>query len=241
MKKVFSIFLLFLTVFVMSGCSNADVSQNVSNIMYKEVKNEEDIIYNLNEAVNSVNGFSFTGVVTVKDKTYEINGEVIIKETIEKSTIHLNYKNNNLYLKNGKVYLSYYYNNTNVIIKDTLDNFLEEIINSLENKGIKCNEDKIYKIIKNKTIKDINYESLIKYLKAENAKYNFNYKSANVTLNDSFLPSSAKYENAHIKANIRFNYNNIAIKVPFGYNLLTIDIDEIKDLLKVEFISDLIK
>lgn len=240
MKNVFKIFLLFLTVFVMAGCNKTVESSNVINLQYKQVSSKEDVIYNLEKAINNINGISFIGKITVGGKEYEITGKAILNSTIADSFININYGNNSLYIKDGNVYISYYYRNTNVIVKDSIDNFIEEIIGSLENKGIKCNKEKIYDVIKNKTLKDVDTKGLIKYLNMDNG-YSFIYKKYNIKLGNEFLPEMFSYENSKFKVRVDFDYEDISIRMPIGYNILTVSISDIKELLGLNYISDLIK
>jgi hypothetical protein len=144
-------------------------------------------------------------------------------------------------MKDGVIYLSYYYNNTNVIVKDTLDNFLKEIIASLKNKGVKCNEEKIYDIVKNKSVEDINLDVLMKYLNIEEGSYFFENKGVKVSLNDRFLPNELIYVNNKIKSSIRFDYEDVSIRIPLGYNIFTINIENLKETLDINYVSDLIK
>lgn len=241
MKKVFRIFLLFVTVFVMAGCSNSINSSNFVNIDYVEVKDKKDVIYNLTHSLKNISGVSFSGIITIKGEKHEFDGKVISRGTIESSVININYKNNSFYIKDGNVYINYNHAGANIVIKDTLNNFVEETIVSLENKGVKCNKESIYDIVKNKTIDDINLSKLINFVEISNGEYNFKYKNLNVSLNEYFLPENVSYENKDIIVSALLSYERVSISVPVGYNLFTLSIGDIKQLLKVENISDLIK
>jgi len=241
MKKVFRFFLLFIAIFMVNGCSKGNVASNTMSINYKEIRNNKDVIYNLKTGINELNGFKFNMIVNVKNEEYSLSGKVILGETIEKSVINISYGKNNLYFKNGKVYISYYYNNTNVIIKDSLDNYIEEVAASLEKKGIKVNRDDIFDVIKSKSFNDVNFDVLSEYVYSNNGEYGVSYDGCVMLLNNKYLPSSIRYEKSDVEVNVDFNYDKVSIHIPWGYNLFTIDIKDIKELLRVDNISDLIR
>ena len=99
----------------MTGCNKEIVSNEIANLNYKNVESDEDVIYNLNQAINNVKGVSFKAVLTIKNKEYEVEGKAILRETIEKSIINISYKNNILGIDVGfflvwyQYYFEYYY------------------------------------------------------------------------------------------------------------------------------------
>lgn len=236
MKKFFAFFLLFVGLFAFNGCSNATIVSNNSNVVYRDVNSKEDLIYNMKESLENINGFNFNLTLTIKDKTYDFNGKVILKDTIENSIININYGDNSLYLKNKNVYLSYRYNNTNVIVKDSVEAFTNEVCSILHSKDKKCNSDKVLEIIKTKTLNDINYEKLADLLYVNTQE--IVYKDLNASLSRDYRVTNIEYNNNHFKIEANLNYDKVSISVPIGYDLITMQIKDIKDLLKVE---DLLK
>lgn len=241
MKKIIRIFLLVIGVFAIGGCNDKEVVTDVSLLTYLDSSNNENISYNLGLVANELKSASFTGSLKIKDKTYNFSGEVIINDSIKDSLLHINYKNNNLYLKNGNVYLSYYYNNTNVIVKDSLDAFSKEIISLLKTKGIQCNEEKINNILNNMSLIDINFDEVSKKIEKVESGFVIKYKDSSTYLNDKYLPITFDFIKNDVSLNINFVYNSVKIKMPIGYDLLTSDIEDIKQLLRVDNISELIK
>ena len=116
-----------------NGCSNKEVVTDVSYLNYLSNTSNENIAYNLSIVAREIKSSSFKGIVKFKGKQYYFDGEIIVKDSIENSLIHINYKNNDLYLKNGNIYLSYYYNGTNVIVKDTIADSIIHINYSIVN------------------------------------------------------------------------------------------------------------
>lgn len=241
MKKIISIFLLVIGIFSIGGCSSKTVVTDVSSLVYLDNSNNKNIAYNLSMVAKEIKSVNFSGDLIIKGKKYNFSGEAIIKETIENSLIHIKFNNNNFYLKNGNVYLSYFYNNTNVIIKDDIDSVVKETIALLKDKGVKCNESKIYDILKNKNIEAIDYEKLSeKLVKLENG-FGIYYKNLKANLNDKYLLTSVSYSKKDFLINVNFGYSPVSIKVPLGYDLINMNVDSIKDLLKIDNISELIK
>lgn len=240
MRKVFRFFLLFVCVVMMSGCNKNVAISNFSSVDLKEVKSIDDVMYNVRESINHVKGINFETKIKYKEKEYLLSGKIIIGETIEKSVISINYGKNSFYMKKGNVYISYFYNNTNVVIKDSINNFVSEIVTLLNNKGVKCDANKIMDIIKNKTIADISYDKLAKYITFDGS-YSFTYKNFNLTLNDKFLPSLVAFNNGKVSVETKANYNEVKINIPLGYDLFVMNINSIKELLRIDNISDLIR
>ena len=240
MFKKIMIFLLMIGVLTCSGC-NKEVVTDVSAISYLDNTSKENIAYNLGIAASNIKSAKFKGTLIVKDKEYNFSGEVIVGSSIENSLLHINYKDNNLYLKKGNVYLSYFYNNTNVIVKDSLDNYVYEIKNLLSSNNIKCNEEKIFNVLKNKNLDDINFISLSEKVVVRDNEYLISDENVEVTLNNKYLPINMKLVKKDIYLSINFEYSPVKINVPFGFDLITIDIDSIKDLLGIENIGELIK
>ena len=241
MKKIIRVFLLVIGIFAIGGCSGKDVVTDVSSLNYLDSSSSENIAYNLALAADNLKSASFTGRLKVKGKTYNFSGEVIIKDSIENSIIHINYKNNNIYLKNKNIYLSYYYNNTNVIIKDSVDNFTDEVISLLKNYNVKCNESVIYDIIKNKGFEDINFDYLSKKIVEVDNGFVIDYKGSKTYLNNKYLPIVFSYSKKDISLSLNVSYNPVKISVPIGYDLINMQIEDVKDLLKVKNVSELIK
>ena len=241
MKKKVKVLVLMICLLAVGGCNVNRAVTEVSQLAYKEVKTNEDLAYNLNLVSNQIRSTKFMATLIVEDKKYDFSGEIIAKNTIANSIIHINYKNNNLYLKNGIVYLSYYYKNTNVIVKDNLDNFVNEAIALLQSRGIKCNKNKIDDIIKNKSLSDIDFTKISNKLENINEGYKLDYKGTSTIFSKDYLPVNFIVNKKNISLNMSLNYGTVSIKIPFGYNLLTLSIQDIKDLLEIDNISYLIK
>ncbi len=239
MKKIFRFFLLFVGLFAINGCNNIKTISNNSLVEYKAVNSKEDLIYNINESLRNIKGVNFDGTLTIKDKTYNFDGKVIVGDTIGDSIINVNYEKNSLYVKNGKVYVSYRYNNTNVIIKDSIETFVNETCNILHSKNKKCNESVILDIIKEKTLNDIDYSKLIdKTFISENE---IDYKGFKTSFGSDYRPTLLSYTNKDLKVEVKLNYDKVSINMPLGYDLITMKVKSIKELLRLDNIADLIK
>lgn len=239
MKKIFRFFLLFVGLFAINGCNNTVTVSNNSEVVYKEVSTKDDLIYNVRESLENIKGVNFNGVLTIKDKSYNFDGKVIVGETIEDSIININYEKNSLYMKNGKVYISYRYNNTNVIIKDSVEAFVSEACNILHSKNKKCNESIILEIIKEKTLDDINYSKLIDTVFVSNNE--IDYKGFKATLSNDYRLTKVSYINKDVSVDVNVNYDKVSINIPLGYDLITMKVKSIKELLRLNSIVDLIK
>lgn len=243
MKKVFRIFLLFFVVFAVSGCNGNYIEVTNEEIVdFSKVESVNDVIINFEKAVQSVRGFNFEGKVNVNSKEYVFSGTIIFRETLEKSVISINYGDNYLYMDKGFVTIRYNHKGNKVVVKDTIENFVEEIVNSLENKGIKCNKEKIYDIIKNKSIEDISFGDLTKWAVIDdNSEYFFKYKELLVSLNEKYLPSELSVDYKDMAVKFVINYDDVMINKNKEFNLFTLSIKDVKRLLEIENISDLLK
>lgn len=241
MKKKINVFLLLIGVLVFGGCSNNSVKTDVSSLMYLQDNNKENIASNLKMVSEKIKSASFEAVINFKGKEYIVEGEVIVRDDLNGSLLHLKYKDNNLYLKNGNIYLSYMYNNTNVIVKDSVSDFANEIVSILKDKKVNVKEDKVYNILNNKWIDDINYNKVSEFVKKDELGYCVEYKGLKVLLDEKYLPKTLEYNKKDISLKTYFKYNPVKISVPVGYDMINIDIESIKDLLKVDNIGQLIK
>lgn len=234
MKKIVSVFLLVICFFSFVGCSNKSEVTSISSLNYLDNSSKENIEHNLKIASNVIKGFSFDGVLKVDGKEYKFKGEVIANGTIEDSVVHLNYDENNVYLKNGNIYIGYLHNNINIVVKDSVDNFLEETEIFFKNKEV------IKEFIKSKMIQDINFEKLSNLVDIEESGYSIRYDGMITRLNEFYLPVSFEYSKNDILVNVNIKYENVSIKVPFAYELFNSSLEDIKDLLGIEDIKELI-
>lgn len=240
MKKVFRFFLLVLGMVMIGGCSKVAVT-DLSGITYLEETSVENIAVNLANTVKRIKGTSFKGTLKIDDKLYEFNGEIIVNSTIEESLIHIKYKDNNLYIKDGNVYISYYYNNTNVIVKDELEVFIDEGIIALKSKGIAVDKEDIEKIIKDKTIEDINYNFISGKMEKVDSNFVLKYEENKMIIDNNYLVKELFLVKDNVELSLEFEYGKVDIDMPLGYDLFTINLEEIKELMRVNSMVELIK
>ena len=120
MKKIIRVFLLMIAICSISGCQGKrKVATDLSSLEYLDDTNKENIAYNLNLAANSVKSMGFVGNVKIDDKNYSFSGELILKDSIKNSDIHIKYDGGDLYVKNDQIYLSYKYKNVKNGLKYT--------------------------------------------------------------------------------------------------------------------------
>lgn len=228
-------------MFAVVGCSNVIEQSNNISLSYIEVDSIDDVIYNLRNSLKEVKAFKFNINVIVNDENYELEVKVINRGTIENSVISISYLDNFLIINENQVYIDYKYKGYDITIKDSLDNFVEETVASLEKKGIKCNKERVYSFIKEKTIDDIYLENLSKFVYLSDDKHVFKYENLDVILNDSYLPKDIKFNNDSVEIIGNISYDTVSITIPTKHNLLSFSIKDIKKILKIENISDLIK
>lgn len=240
MKKVFRFFLLVVGLVVIGGCSNEAVT-DISNITYLDGTSVENIAINLKNTAKEIKATSFNGTLKINNELYEFNGEIIIDDTIENSIIHIKYKNNNLYIKEGNVYISYYYNNTNVIVKDELGAFIDEAIIALNSKGITINKEDIEKIIKDKTIEDIDYNFISEKIEKVDSNFLIKYKGNKMVFDNNYLVKELFLVKDNVELSLEFEYGKVKIDMPMGYDLFTLELQDIKALMRVDSMSELIK
>ncbi len=241
MKKSINIFLLIIGVFVFDGCSFNSVKTDVSSLMYLQDNSKENISSNLKMVSEKIKSVSFNAIIDVEGKEYVLEGEVIVRDDLKESLLHLKYKDNHLYLKNDYLYLSYMHNDMNIIVKDSVEAFSKEIVSLLKFKGVNVKEDKIYNVLSNKWIEDINFDKISEFVEKSDFGYLVEYKGVEVSLDENYLPKALEYNTKNISLRISFKYNPVKISVPVGYDMVNVDVEFIKDLLKVDNIGQLIK
>ncbi len=240
MKRIISFLTLVFSIFAIGGCNNKGQT-NVSNVEYLAPTSKENIAHNLKVASKEIKSVSFNGGVSIDGKTYEFSGKVIVKDTIANSLLYIEFDNNHLYLKNGNIYLSYFYKNTNVVVKDSVDNYVKEICNILSSKGIVVSYEKIKDVINNKTLDDVDFNSISERVSKISDGYEINYKNLNLNLDDTYLVRQLSFKKDNISLNINFDYSGVKINIPLGYEVFNVNILSVKNLLKVDNLSELIK
>ena len=241
MKRMISFFVLIVSAFSVGGCGKEKVQTDISNVEYLEGTSKESIAHNLRLVANAIKSVEFIGKLNIDGKDYIFNGKLIIKDTIENSLLYIEFDNNHLYLKNGKIYLSYFYNNTNVIVKDNIENYIREIDSILLTKGISFNEENVINFIKNKTIKDIDFNVISKYVSKVNDGYEINHNNLKMKFDNDYLLEQLSFDKNNVSFALNFKYSNVKINIPLGYDIFNINIESIKKLLKVDNLSELIK
>ena len=238
MKKLSCFFLLGLMVFGICGCNKTEVVKNAYSLQYKEVKSKEDVIYNLNNVINETKAISFNGYLVYKGKKWNLDGNMILNETIYNSFVDIHIGNLNLYIQKGIVYISYLYKNRNFVVKDSLYNFVEEVVVILKEKGVDCNRDVIMNFINNFNIRSINAQKLLKYVEGD--LFRIRIGALNVKLNEKCFLDTIAFNKNDVSLNISVNYDEVKIVVPDMHFMWALDIKDLKSFLKVTYLSDLV-
>lgn len=239
MKKIVRVFLLVVCCMTLGGCRNKAVVSDVSSIRYLDASTQSNIAHNLSNVAKQIKSAGFEGSVLVKDKEYYFSGEIIFGNHYEDSLLHIKYEKNEVYVKNKNVYVSSSYKGINFVIKDTVDNFSKEICDLLNNKGIKCKNDVVFDVLKNKNLNDLDFDDISKHLNKEENGFVVDYNEFKVELSELYLPETVTYVKGNLNVNMSMKYVPIKIEVPLGYNILNVSLDEVIDLLGVEDFSAL--
>ena len=241
MKRIVGIFILLVSLVSLGGCSTDKSHTNISSLEYLEGTTKENIEYNLRLVSKKIKNISFNGVLTIENKPYEFEGNITIKNTIEDSLLHVKFRNNNLYLSNGKIYLSYFYKDTNVIVKDDIEKYVEEINEILLSKGKSFNENTIINFIKTKTVNDIDFKKISEKMNKTEDGFEINSNNIKIEFNNKYLVENLSVDKSNVSLDISFEYEDAKIKVPLRYDLINVSIETIKKLLRVDNIGELLK
>lgn len=237
MKKIFSC--LFIAVFILfaGGCHTKNSSNNI-NVIYEE----ENVIFGVKNSVEQVKNFSFSGNLIIDNKRHDISGKVILGDSISVSAFELVFDDTVIYVVDEKVYISYVYNNSDIIIRDSLDVFVHEVCMVLSDKNINCKLDEINELINSGFYNSIDFTKLenINIEKENNNHYLISNDNLVISLDDRYLPNRLDIEKENISLEMEFNYDDLTIKVPFKYDIFPFNIGQIKRLLDVDNLSDLI-
>lgn len=236
MKKIIRYLVVLLCFISLSGCTTT--SSNNIKVMYDGPNKEENVLLGVKNSVNQVNNFKFNGNILVDNTNYEIEGKAILKDNIASSIIFIKMNNIEIYLKDKHVYIGYMYGNTNIILKDDLDIFLEELALILNSKGIKCEIDKVRDFVYNKGISDLDF-SKFNYLGKQEGKYIVGDSLFKLELNSKYLPSKFNFNKDKIKMNFDIDYSKTSINIPVGYDIFPLSIGQVKNLLRVDSLADL--
>ena len=126
-------------------------------------------------------------------------------------------------------------------MKDNIENYIREIDSILLTKGISFNEENVINFIKNKTIKDIDFNVISKYVSKVNDGYEINHNNLKMKFDNDYLLEQLSFDKNNVSFALNFKYSNVKINIPLGYDIFNINIESIKKLLKVDNLSELIK
>ena len=258
MKKSLKVISCLVLCFSLTGCmSNAykrSAENNIASVCTscKNVETIDDLVDNVVLQMNTVNAIKGTYSLTNTKNTYSASFEMITKENRAEWDVYakanMNDKDVTIYAKNGKLYITYPKNGANLVIKDTYENFLTEMLDSMDKLKATYDKEDFKKLFTGKKLDGLKFDYIREngsYVKLPDNSYKVTFiendleKEYLVTSN--FLLKEYKCTGANFSYTIAVEYpSEVTINYPMGLDFLTNNISSVKKVLDVDSFAELI-
>jgi len=258
MNKIFkAISTIFMGV-ALSGCTSSLYTRNAVNDFsdmsgVKSVTDIDSLTDNVMLMMNKTNALTGTYTLDTGEQLYEIEFNAITNSKRINWDLYAKAKvddtNISIYLKNQKLYMIYPNNGANVILKDSMQNVVDEAEVTLENLNAQYNKDKL--------------EQYLTGDKLEGFDFNNMKEKGSYVLNDGIYTISLEHNNLFWEYDIdastylivetrcsadtfdsvlKFNFpRELTITYPMGLDFLTMNIEDVKEVLKIDSFSELLQ
>lgn len=251
MKKIGKISGLLLICLLFTGCFSSVFTRKATNPIEVckdcvEPENIEELIDNIEFAMNKINAIKGTYELTNTVNTYNIEFDLLTKGKRENWDVYAksyyNDKAITIYFKDAKFYVIYPNNGANVILKDSLKSLVKETQTTLEKLNATYNKENLENLITGDKMAGFNFEGMKEsatYSSNEDGTYAITYNENGLVweyvIDVNYLIRETRCVGATFHSILKFEYpKTLDITYPMGLDFLTLDIDEVKDILKVD-------
>ena len=212
-----------------------DLTSNSKNMMYKT--RALTGTYTLDNG-KQIYDLEFNVITNEK----RIDWNLYAKTVIQDKTI-------SVYLKEQKLYVIYPNNGANVILKDSMANVIDETKTTLENLNAQYNEENLENLLTGNKFEGFDFEMMKNHgsYVVKDSVYTITLVNNGLTWEydidkDSYLITETRCQGEGFNSVLKLNYpKELSITYPMGLDFLTMNIEDVKDILKVDSFSELLE
>ena len=221
MKKLFKVLGCLVLCLIFGGCFNKMYTRTATNeITCKnctQVTNVVSLLDNVEKTMNNVSGISFEYVLTNTKKTFTFNADMItngkrvnwdFKGSVKYDDISLD-----MYLKDKKLYVVYPHNGANIVMKDSMENFVIEAKESLELLNATYDKENFEEFMLGDKLSGLHFDILKEkatYVKNGDGSYLLRYNEEDVSWEMDITPN-------YLIKEIRNSASNFNSRMVFSY------------------------
>ena len=256
MKKIVTVIACLILCLSLGGCFDKMYTRTDYNTIKCDncvtVTNIESLVSNIEKTMNDVSVVrldytlvntktTFNAKIDIIAKDKRINWDMFAIVNFEETDI-------NIYLKDGKLYVIYPHNGANVILKDDLKKFVKEAETSLNLLNATYDKENLEDFMLGDKLSGFNFDNLkesASYNKNSDGTYLMTYQEPNITweadFTSNYLTKELRASAENFTSVLKFDYpDELTIKYPMGLDFLTLNIEEVKEILKVDSFAEVI-
>lgn len=258
MNKICKAFLTVCMSFSLTGCFSALYTKTAANDFSDksacvEVNDIDNLVDNVENMMYKTNALTGTYRLYTSKQNYSLEFNAITNEKrvdwylYAKTTMQG--KQVSVYLKDQKMYVIYPNNGANVILKDSMENIVKEAKTTLENLNAQYNKEKLENYLLGGKLEGFDFDMMkdIGTFEKKADKYTITLTHNNLTWEydvtlDTFLIVETRCSGEGFNSVLNFNYpKEISITYPMGLDFLTMNIEDVKEILKIDSFSELLQ
>lgn len=218
----------------------------------KQVEDIGDLVENLENNMNKIGAMSGKYFLTNTQNSYEINFEFIVKDKrIDwdmQTGFYFDDKQITMYLKDQNIYVVYPNNGANIVVKDQLVDVVDEFEAALDELNASYDKENFPEIMTGDKLAGFNFETLKtigEYVVNEDGTYTVSYvendKKWEYDISSNFMFSEIRCEAINFTSKLVLEYpEKLEITYPMGLDFLTVDIEDVKKILEVDSLAELV-
>lgn len=262
MKKIVKLLTLGIigvtTCFSFTGCFSTLYTREGKNTISEtcndcvSVSDIKTLTYNVENTMKKVGAVKGVYNLTNTKDTYEVTFDMIIKEKRQDWDLYaITYykeKDITIYFKDKKFYIIYPNNGANLIMKDSLENLVDEAEKSLDELNATYDKENLSDMMLGNKLEGFEFELIREkgtyvdngdgtyILKFEKNGLNWEYDIAS-----NYLIKEVRCQAINFNSKMELEYpENISITYPMGLDFLTVDIEEVKEILEIDTFAEIL-
>ena len=262
MKKVAKILtissLALATCFSSTGCFANVYSRKGDNKIEQtcsDCKPVTDIVSlsdNVEKTMKKVGAIRGTYKITNTKDTYNISFDMVLKDKRENWDLYAktNFKDKDItiYFKDKKFYLIYPNNGANLIMKDSILNLVEETEKTLDKLNATYTKESLKDMMMGDKLEGFDFEDIKStgsYVVNSDGTYTITLVKDSLTweydISSNFLIKETRCSAENFNSVLKFEYpESLSITYPMGLDFLTVDIEDVKEILEIETLAEII-
>lgn len=254
MKKIIKISLCLLMMLTLGGCFNKMYKRTAQNDIVcqgcKQVTDINSLLDNVEKTMNSVDGAKLDYTLTNTKKTFKTSVYLISNGNRENwdvsASVTFDDTYMNVYLKDGKIYIVYPHNGANIVLKDKLENVVDETRVTLDSLNASYDSENLDEFLLGDKLAGFEFDKIKEnatYLKNSDGSYRVEFSldglNWEMDITKDYLFKEIRCNAENFESVLTFEYpNEVTIDYPMGLDFITLNIEETKEVLKVDSFAE---